>query len=265
MITAVLLLMIGVADLCRGVVRGPRWSPVIGLVVVWLFAVLGLGLDWWWPTLTGLVALGWIVAMPSSDASRPRGFWPVLLLGLLVVASTLVFGAGGAADSPAAQLYAGFDLGVLQEVPLVLAVAAGSTLVFLTRSSNLIVRASLRRAREDDEPQPTAAPASAWTVMIRGRELGSVEQSATPRRPTTQLLGGRLIGPLERVFIVVLALSGTGMVIAALVAAKGIVRFPEISEDRGVGGKAEEFLVGSFTSWAIAAAAVLYLWVIAAG
>ena len=49
------------------------------------------------------------------------------------------------------------------------------------------------------------------------------------------------------------------------VAAKGIVRFPEISEDRGVGGKAEEFLVGSFTSWAIAAAAVLYLWVIAAG
>lgn len=265
MITAVLLLMVGVVDIWRGVVRRPHWSPAIGLVVVWLFAVLGLGLDWWWPTLAGLVALGWVVAMPSSDASRPRGLWPVLVLGLLVVTSTLVFGADGTADSPAAQVYAGFDLGVLQEVPLALAVAAGSTLVFLTRSSNLIVRASLRRAREDDEPQPTAAPASAWTVKIRGRELGSVEQGGTPHRPTTQLLGGRLIGPLERVFIVVLALSGTGMVIAALVAAKGIVRFPEISEDRGVGGKAEEFLVGSFTSWAIAAAAVLYLWVIAAG
>lgn len=265
MITAILLLVVGLVDVCRGALRLPRWAPVIVVVAVWLLAVLGLGVDWWWPTLTGLATLGWVVAMPSSDTMRPRGFWPVLLLGLLTVATTLVFGAGGRPDSPVAQVYAGFDLDALQQVPVSLAVAAVSTFVFLTRSANLIVRASLRRAREDDEPQPTSTPASAWTVRIRGREWGSVEQGGAPTRPTTQLLGGRLIGPLERVFIVVLALSGTGMVLAALVAAKGIVRFPEIAEDRGVGGKAEEFLVGSFTSWAIAAAAVLYLWVIAAG
>lgn len=265
MIAATLLLMVGVVDVGRGVARHGRWLPPVLLVIVWASAVFGIGLDWWWPTLWAGVAVAWIFSMPSSDAVRPRGLWPVFVLGALVVATTLVFGAGEGADGPVAQVYAGFALGALEQVPLALAVAGLSTAVFLTRSSNLIVRASLRRAREDDEPQPTTTPTSSWTVRIRGRDVGSVEQDGAPRRPTTQLLGGRLIGPLERIFIVVLALSGTGTVIAALVAAKGIVRFPEISEDRGVGGKAEEFLVGSFTSWAIAAAAVLYLSVIAAG
>ncbi|MGV8882374.1 MAG: hypothetical protein ACOH19_09475 [Rhodoglobus sp.] len=81
-----------------------------------------------------------------------------------------------------------------------------------------------------------------------------------PRRAT--LRGGRVIGPLERVLLVFLALTGAYPVIAALIAAKGIVRFPEISTDRGSGSKAEEFLVGSFTSWFIAALAAGYLFVL---
>ena len=66
------------------------------------------------------------------------------------------------------------------------------------------------------------------------------------------MLGGRIIGPLERLLIVFLALAGAPTLIAALLAAKGIVRFPEISADRGTGSKAEEFLIGSLTSWGLA-------------
>jgi hypothetical protein len=68
-----------------------------------------------------------------------------------------------------------------------------------------------------------------------------------------------VIGPLERLLIVGLALSGAETAIAAVVAAKGIVRFPEISRDNA-GDAAEEFLIGSMTSWLVAglAAAALH-------
>lgn len=92
--------------------------------------------------------------------------------------------------------------------------------------------------------------------------VGSVEQSTTEpgeRVTTSRLLGGRIIGPLERLLIVFLALAGAPTLIAALLAAKGIVRFPEISADRGTGSKAEEFLIGSLTSWGLAALGVLLI------
>ena len=52
----------------------------------------------------------------------------------------------------------------------------------------------------------------------RDRELSSAD-----------LRDGQLIGPLERLLIVARALSGLYVIAAALIAAKGIVRFPEIS------------------------------------
>ena len=51
-------------------------------------------------------------------------------------------------------------------------------------------------------------------------------------------------------------------VIAAVIAAKGVVRFPEIAGDKGEGSKAEEFLVGTLTSCALAAAGGLYLYAV---
>ena len=63
--------------------------------------------------------------------------------------------------------------------------------------------------------------------------------------------GGRWIGPLERILILLLASVEAPAAIAAIVAAKGVIRFPEISQDKA-GQKAEEFLVGSFASWILA-------------
>src|SRR5699024_920459 len=82
--------------------------------------------------------------------------------------------------------------------------------------------------------------------------------------PNSRLKGGRVIGPLERIFIMVLTVVGAYHVVAALMAAKGIVRFPEISadatrdpEESTAGTKAEEFLVGSLASWGLAGGAGL--------
>ncbi len=45
-----------------------------------------------------------------------------------------------------------------------------------------------------------------------------------------------------------------------MLAAKGIVRFPEISRDGANGGRAEYFLVGSLVSWVVALGGALLLW-----
>ncbi|MBM4623061.1 hypothetical protein M3C10_01635 [Micrococcus luteus] len=74
------------------------------------------------------------------------------------------------------------------------------------------------------------------------------------------LRGGRYIGTMERLLMVVLGLAQAYPVIAALMAAKGIVRFPEISADRGAGSRAEEFLIGSLASWGLAAAGAVVVW-----
>jgi hypothetical protein len=97
-------------------------------------------------------------------------------------------------------------------------------------------------------------------VRIGRRPVADVERVAASRGRAPQLVGGRVIGPIERLLLVGLGLAGAAAVIAALVAAKGVVRFPEISADRGTGSNAETFLVGSLTSWAVAAGGALLIW-----
>ena len=95
------------------------------------------------------------------------------------------------------------------------------------------------------------------------RGQGERQQAALGRQQqeiADGLRGGRYIGPMERLLMVVLGLAQAYPVIAALMAAKGIVRFPEISADRGAGSRAEEFLIGSLASWGLAAAGAVVVW-----
>jgi hypothetical protein len=67
-----------------------------------------------------------------------------------------------------------------------------------------------------------------------------------------QLKGGRVLGPMERVFIVGLGLGGELTAAAVVVAAKGLLRFPELQRGAPHGGPSditEYFLIGSFASW----------------
>jgi hypothetical protein len=73
--------------------------------------------------------------------------------------------------------------------------------------------------------------------------------------PETQLKGGRLLGPMERVVIVGLGVAGQLTAASIVIAAKGLLRFPELSSDRGqkqIHQLTEYFLVGSFVSWLVA-------------
>lgn len=80
-----------------------------------------------------------------------------------------------------------------------------------------------------------------------------------------RLRGGRLLGPMERVLILGLGAAGQVTAASLVIAAKGIIRFPELvsrpsdtEEVSGVGIDAvtEYFLVGSFVSWLIALASL---------
>ena len=259
MIASVLLLLIGLSDVVRaGRSRTAAWSLA---AAVWLavggLAIWGLGLA---PLVVAglvLITAGWMLALPVEDPSRPRLLWPVLALAAVVAALTAYDRT--AADGFLVDAYAGIANDAVAAVSLETAVAAIAVAVFLTRSGNIVVRAALGRAHGDAAPRTP----SAWELRVRGRLLGTVDRPSpvAPERTTT-LRGGRFIGPFERLLILGLALIGAQTLIAGLLAAKGVVRFPEISEDRASGSKAEEFLVGSLTSWALSAAAVLYLFVV---
>jgi hypothetical protein len=74
-----------------------------------------------------------------------------------------------------------------------------------------------------------------------------------------QLKGGRVLGPMERFFIVGLGLAGQVTAASVVVAAKGLLRFPELqrgSDDPGPSDVTEYFLIGSFASWLAALAGV---------
>lgn len=83
-----------------------------------------------------------------------------------------------------------------------------------------------------------------------------------------KLKGGRLLGPMERLFIV--GLGGAGHVTAAavVVAAKGLLRFPELQrgvEAEGPSDVTEYFLIGSFASWLLALGGGALLWLASSG
>lgn len=100
--------------------------------------------------------------------------------------------------------------------------------------------------------------------------VGSVKPAGQPQA-SDRLKGGRLLGPMERLLIVSLSLAGQAAAATAVVAAKSIIRFPEINAQKarenggtGSGGLersdpgitiddvTEYFLVGSFASWIVA-------------
>lgn len=75
-----------------------------------------------------------------------------------------------------------------------------------------------------------------------------------------RLRGGRVLGPLERLLIVSLALAGQVTAAGFVTAAKGLIRFPELTAQRGrsevagvgIDAITEYFLIGSFVSWSLA-------------
>ena len=119
--------------------------------------------------------------------------------------------------------------------------------VLLTVPANRVVADILAVARHS-----TQGNGEVVAGCVPSQESGKQDEMEGSMR------GGRWIGPLERILILLLASVEASAAIAAIVAAKGVIRFPEISQDKA-GQKAEEFLIGSFASWILAVLGALVI------
>lgn len=216
------------------------WAVIAGACGVVVFGPLGVVLGivaLLWPTLTArwpAAAIGFLALVAAAVVSAP---W--LPIWVPAVDFAYVAGSGSMPASPTR----------------ILTIVAVAT--FLGLSANLVCRGALARARVTEAPtlvsERTKRPAEQPSPKLTFAE--ALHRRWAPPAPRPQeLRGGRLIGPLERWLIVALSVVGTQGIIGALMAAKGIVRFPEISKNSGEGSKAEEFLVGSLISWGLAGA-----------
>lgn len=252
-VAGLVLAAVGAADLVRRVrATVGRWVGlvVIAVSVIAIGIVVGVPFAGW---VACLAAAGWVVALPVGE--RPRlGAWPVLILAVLCVAAMALFPDGGP----------DVDLGPRGAAPAGRVILLVGLALFLIESTNAVVRMAL--SARTAHPGPARQRSEHREHTASDRQAGAAGVSDDPARTVApldavpQLRGGRLIGPLERGLVLALTLAQAYALVAAFVAAKGIVRFPEISKDSAAGNRAEYFLVGSMVSWVTALAGAALLW-----
>ncbi|MEO6471859.1 MAG: hypothetical protein ABIR57_08155 [Aeromicrobium sp.] len=224
---ALLLTMVGAADIFRYGASDSDVRRRIGAVVIAaIVAVLGFwGLgrqahDLWLPIIGLVLVAAWVFGdrLPLPEGER----WS---LGGLSAAVLLILAFGQHLDPSFGWLESWYESLAIDGLRGVqfdrFAVGFGYFLV-LQNTANLIVR-----------------------LVLSGAGPGVLGSART-------LKGGRILGPLERSFIFAMALSGQFTAVGAVIAAKGILRFPEISRADDDGNMAEYVLVGSFVSWLLA-------------
>lgn len=247
--TALLILLLAMASVLDDCVRAGRrlWGSrlTVGLLVtVSVLTVLGVLVGWPVLHLRGeavvaavLMAVAWLSwnLVPRRWWARLPGFRQQDRMGCEGLREGLGHVLPRVRLTCAALLLLVVTVCALASEPLgsraAKVAATVGVAVFLTVPANRIVSDVLAVARQS--PQKNEK---------RGKTGASMR-------------GGRWIGPLERILILLLASIEAPAAVAAIVAAKGVIRFPEISqdvkEDDG-GQKAEEFLIGSFASWILA-------------
>lgn len=230
---ALLMIGIAVADLGHSV-RPVRYVPeCLGAAVA---VVVGVLCD-----LTDLrdvlalvviaaVVVGWGITV-RQGFGRNRASIPLLLVGVAFTVAILVAPAAGSAGGALEDWLARDPLPVLDglDADRVLLVVAAFLLQLST--GNVLVRLVL-----------------AATGTVNPTKLGGLDD------PETQLKGGRLLGPMERLFILGLGLAGNLTAASIVIAAKGLLRFPELQsrlDQTRIHRLTEYFLVGSFVSWLV--------------
>jgi len=222
---ALLLASLGAADLVRPQDNiAESWTFLRAMAVgvaVLVLGVWGSGLVWWWVIVGVTLLVAWIAFTPVSRFVKRAYPWPIVGLFVAILAILASGSHAPDADGWLTEWYASLDMEALKGVSFDRFAVAVGCVLFLVESANIIVR-----------------------MVLAGTDPGVMASEQT-------LKGGRVLGPIERVFIFAMALAGQYAALTAVIAAKGILRFPEISRDVA-GRKAEYVLVGSFVSWAIA-------------
>ena len=200
--------------------------------------------------------------MTGRRALAALAAFAAIVIGLLAFS-----GAASPAAGPLATWLAWADLPGSGPLPVARVLLLAGLVLFNVATANVIVRLvllTIGALRPSDVTNAAAAAAAA--AALTGRAA-----PPTTGQPADRLKGGRLLGPMERLVILGLGVAGEFGAAGLVIAAKGLLRFPEIqaaarsaSGDPAVttgsyqGGPAgiddvtEYFLVGSFVSWLIA-------------
>lgn len=229
---AVMLIAIGVADIVRRVTDRLWLSAVLAPVVVVGFAALAalwhVG-DIALLLIAAAAGVGWVLLSARSERTGRGEVAPLLVFGAGMASLILLSGCGSDVGGLVARWpgWTGIDVSGDRLLMIV-----GVTLMQLVTGNQLVrlVLASVGAVKPVGEPQPS-----------------------------DRLKGGRLLGPMERVLVLGLGLAGQLAAAGAVLAAKSIIRFPEINAQKarengqiGIDEITEYFLVGSFASWIVA-------------
>jgi hypothetical protein len=238
---AVMLVAMGIADVCRRL-TDRLWVPAAAAPVVVVSCAVLAGL-WHFGDVVLLViaaaaSIGWVVLCARAERTGQREIAPLAVFGGAVGLLILLSGWGSDVGSVVQRWssWVGFGSVAPDRLLMVLAV----TLLQLV-TGNQLVR------------------------LVLG-SVGAVKPAGEPQ-PSDKLKGGRLLGPMERLLILGLGLAGQLAAASAVVAAKSIIRFPEINAQKarengniGIDDVTEYFLVGSFASWIVALSGLALAW-----
>jgi len=236
---ALLLIGFGVTDLVHSARHRPLLPECVGAVAVIVVALVA-GLTGWRDILAAIViavlTLAWGQCV-TRGFGRNRPALPLALLAVSLVAviawSPLAHDAGG----PLQRWLDDTPLPLLRDLAadhflLVL----GATLMQMS-TGNVLVR----------------------LVLSATHTISPMRYDALSE-PERELKGGRLLGPMERLVIFGLGLAGHLTAASVVIAAKGLLRFPELQSRRDqerIHLLTEYFLVGSFVSWLVALGGLL--------
>lgn len=236
------LLLIGVSltDLVFSV-RPARLVPELvgsaAVVVVALVAGLTDARDLVALVVLVPVVMAWGHTVTRGLAAGGRPWVPLALLGSALVVAVGVAPLAGTAGGPLGQWLGATPVPVLGDLTADEALVLLGVVLLQLSTGNVVVRLVL-----------------AATHTVNPARQGS------PGDPSTRLKGGRLLGPMERLFILSLGIAGYVTAASVVVAAKGLLRFPELQSRRDqerIHRLTEYFLVGSFASWLVALAGVV--------
>jgi hypothetical protein len=257
---SVVLVGLGVGDL----VRASSWrlgrivahvaTPASIAVVAVLSGVVG-----WADALALTVAAGvcalWLELSRHTQLTGRGAFAPLATFGLLVAGLIAFSGAATAPGGALATWLAWADLPGPATPSAARVLLLAGLVIFNLATANVIVRLVLLAIGALRPDSVTAAQRT---------------PSSPPSQPADRLKGGRLLGPMERLVILGLGVAGELGAAGLVIAAKGLLRFPEIQASAraagpyaagpgtfpggpvGIDDVTEYFLVGSFVSWLVA-------------
>lgn len=166
----------------------------------------------------------WLSRRKDHAPLPPLAFMIAIIAGALALS-----GSFDASSGPLETWYRNLPFPVVARVPLDQFLVALAAAIFLLATANTVVRLVL---------------AASDTSVTKGEST---------------LKGGRVIGPMERLFVMTMVVSGAVTAAAALIAAKGLLRLPEIrTKAEQESGRDDEiteyFLIGTFVSLLLAVA-----------